>query len=381
MHPAKDVSTTRSLLDPRLMLGGLFLVAVVSCEQPTSPTQPGAAAEAIVAPTSLFADTWTAVGQMPESKWRFHLAAGVVPTPAGQSIAYVLGGRFEQGSFDPPAATILAYDVAANQWSIRSARFTGAETNGTGTIGNIIYISGGANIFDGQWTKPTRRLMAYDVAADRITRKADMPTPTSDGVTGVLNGRLYVLAGTCPDASCRRFFRYDPATNAWAELPPSPNPHRHGAGVVLQGKFYVAGGGASPFRAFDVYDPVTNRWQSLGLMPPTRQFAVGAAIEGKIYILGIAGGERLGSQNADRATFAYDPATKTWGELLGIPGPTGDGGQFLLRPGAALRVALEGRARILTVGHGHLYTDSSVCPPCKPAGTIDPTVSYIYSTP
>lgn len=370
---------TRLLLpNLALMFGGLLLVA--SCEPPTTPTQPGAAPDASVATTSLyFPDSWTAVGMMPENKWRFHLAAGVVATPARQSIVYVLGGRFEQGSFDPPASTILAYDVAINNWTIKSARFTGAETNGAGTIENILYISGGANIFEGQWTKPTRRLMAYDVAADRITRKADMPTPTSDGVTGVLNGKLYVLAGTCPDASCRSFFRYDPATNTWANLPPSPNPHRHGAGVVLNGKFYVAGGGASPYRAFDVYTPATNRWQSLGLMPPSRQFAVGAAVAGKVYIMGIAGGERLGSLDADRTTFAYDPATNTWSTRSGIPGPVGEGGQFLLRPGAALRVVLEGSPRILTVGHGHLYTDSSVCPPCKPAGTIDPTVSYIYS--
>jgi hypothetical protein len=369
--------TRPSLPALALRLGGLLLV--LSCEGPTTPTETVAAHVGSVANTPSYPpETWTAFGQSPENKWRFHLAAGVVPTPDRQSIVYVLGGRFEEGSFDPPAATILAFDVAGF-WTTKSARFTGAETNGTGTIGNILYISGGANFFQGQWTKPTKRLMAYDVAADRVTRKADMPVATSDGVTGVLNGKLYVLAGTCPDASCRRFFRYDPTTNTWADLPPSPNPHRHGAGVVLNGRFYVAGGGASPYRAFDVYNPVTNRWQSLGQMPPSRQFAVGAAAAGKVYILGIAGGERLGSEDADRATFEYDPATNTWAERIGVPGPTGEGGQFLLRPGAALRVVLEGEPRIFTLGHGHLFTDSSVCPPCKPAGTIEPTVNYIFS--
>jgi hypothetical protein len=368
---------TRHLLpNPALLFGGLLLI---SCEEPTTPTQPGAAADASVATTSfLVPDGWTAVAQMPEKKWRFHLAAGVVTT-AGQSTAYVLGGRFEEGTFDPPATAILAYDAAADTWTSKSARYSGAETNGIGAIGNILYISGGANFVGGQWTQPTSRLIAYDVVADRISRKADMPTATLDGVTGVMNGKLYVLAGTCPDMSCRRFFRYDPATDTWANLPPSPNAHGHGAGVVLNGKFYVAGGGASPYRAFDVYDPVTNHWRSLGLMPVRRQFAVGAAVEGKVYILGITGGERLGSRDADRTTRAYDPATNSW-EIRGdLPGPTGENGQFLLRPGAAVRVVLDGRARILTVGHGHLYTDGSICPPCKPAGTIDPTVSYIYS--
>ncbi|HEV8177290.1 MAG TPA: hypothetical protein VGP44_06330, partial [Gemmatimonadales bacterium] len=81
--------------------------------------------------------------------------------------------------------------------------------------------------------------------ADRLIRKADMPQPTADGVTGVIDGRLYVLAGTCNDdsppfdcneansgnrGSSRRFYRYDPATNNWTTLPSAPHEHGYGAG-------------------------------------------------------------------------------------------------------------------------------------------------------
>jgi N-acetylneuraminic acid mutarotase len=312
---------------------------------------------------------------MPENVWRYGLAAGVVNNAAGQSTVYVLGGRYNQTPMDPPATTILAYDVATDRWTTKSAHFTGAATNGVGTIGGKLYTSGGAEFTGGEWTPVSSRLFAYDVAADRVIRKADMPAATAEGVTGVISGKLYVLAGRCFQiALCSNFYRYDPATNAWTTLPPAPGFHRHGAGVVLAGKFYVAGGGSSPFRSFDVYDPGTNTWTTPGLLPPRRQFAVGATAEGKVYVIGIEGGDREGNEFADRNTVAYSPATRSWRNQPSYPGPQSDG-QFLLHPAAAVRVLLDGRAHILAVGSGHLYTDGTV----KPAGTIDPAPPYIYA--
>jgi hypothetical protein len=110
-------------------------------------------------------------------------------------------------------------------------------------------------------------------------------------------------------------------------------------------------------------------------MPPRRQFAVGAAVRSRFYVIGIAGPDRSASLTADRNTVVYRPSTLTWSSLSGFPGPVGEGGQFLLRPAAAVPVFLDGVPRILTVGSGHLYTDDTV----KPAGTIDPTLSYILT--
>jgi hypothetical protein len=46
-----------------------------------------------------------------------------------------------------------------------------------------------------------------------------------------------------------------------------------------------------------------------------------------------------------------------------------------LHPAAALRVLLDGRASILTLGSGHFYADNTV----KPAGTIEPAPPYLYT--
>lgn len=206
-----------------------------------------------------------------------------------------------------------------------------------------------------------------------------MPRATARGVTGVIQGKLFVLAGNCLEGSCRKFFRYDPLKNAWTTLPSPPHSHRNGAGVVVNSKFYVAGGGFSPFTAFDVYDPATNAWRTLTPLPSARQFAVGAPVSSKIYVVGIEGGDREGSVTADRSTFVYSPTARTWTNLGGFPGPVGEFGQFLLHPAAAVRVWNEGSGALFTVGAGHLFADSTFCPPCKPNGTIEPTLNYLYT--
>jgi hypothetical protein len=103
------------------------------------------------------------------------------------------------------------------------------------------------------------------------------------------------------------------------------------------------------------------------------QFAVGSKLEGKFHVIGVQGGDRAGDQGVN--FFAYDSPSNSWENLGGYPGPNGEGGQFLLRPLAALPVLLGGQAHLLALGSGHLYTDNTV----KPAGTIDPGPPYIYA--
>jgi N-acetylneuraminic acid mutarotase len=330
-----------------------------------TPTQGGTVADQPLATSYVLAsNTWTTKAPLPEEElYRHDLAAAVVNNANGQSIVYVLGGAYGNVNYPNPATSILAYDVATNTWTRKSARFTGAASNGIGKVGNKLYISGGTDFFNMRQTSP--RLYAYDLTGDRVIRKADMPIGTSEGMTGVINGKLYVLATVCGTvnggASCRKFFRYDPATNKWTSLPPPPNDHWRGAAAVLNGKFYVAGGSQfRPHRAFDVYDPVTNSWTSLGLMPPRRPVAQGVALDGRFYVVGI--------QATDRNTVAYYPPTNTWRNKA--PFPQGETGQLISGPQAAVRVMLEGSPRIFTVG-SEIYSD--------PPATVTLAPSFLYT--
>ena len=234
----------------------------------------------------------------------------MAPKPPDKSIVYTFGGNVERRGFTGGA--VKAYKVATNTWSGRQSFAHIFYSNGVGKIGNKLYFSGGY-INAGNLPDATRELWAYDYSNDLMIRKAPLPIFSAEGVSGVINGKLYVLpgacngngypnAGYCAEEQTRRFYRYDPVTNTWVagtgaplspprrrcchrrqvlrggrlraglihQSPPStsttrrPTPgalcfHAQGRkrrGAGLHGKFYVV----APGRTY-AYNPVTNQWK------------------------------------------------------------------------------------------------------------------------
>jgi N-acetylneuraminic acid mutarotase len=340
-----DQMNRRLWLCPPLVFGLLILV---SCGEENGPTEPVSARPEQATAHSMAAssNTWTTKARMPTP--RGFLAAGVANNSLGQPVLYAIGG------FDPVVAsrirTVEAYNFATDRWTTKAPLpIALSSTNGVGNIGGKLYVSGG--FFEnpdgtGGWS---RGLYVYDPVRNSWTRKADLPRKIAQGVTGVINGKLYVLAGSCDDCavpSPRRLFRYDPTTDTWTTtLPSSPNVHVAGGGAVINGKFYVAGGRGRDGRdtdKLDVYDPVTNLWTTLAPMPPmtARSGVAGAALQNKLYILGQSNVDPGERQNQ---VEAYDPVTNRWKTRAPMPG-VGRGDL------AAGRVTFEGRSHILAVG-------------------------------
>jgi N-acetylneuraminic acid mutarotase len=334
---------TRRPLIMALALGALTFAA---CGEDTNPTQPGTANELSPGAPSLLtaaSNTWTVRAAFSDND-QFGVAAGATTNSAGHSIVYVFGGtNSEDGGTE---SSIRAYDVATNTWTGTFSDVSVFNTNGVGRIGSTFYYSGGYDRSGGELVT-SLRLIAYDPVNDRSTVKADLPKAIADGVTGVINGNLYVLAGTCsgefwPDPrycggaseNSRRLFRYHPNTNSWASKAWSPHFHKNGAGGVINGKFYVAGGTDDKGRAtanLDVYDPANNTWKTLAPIPAARAFPSGAVLQGQLYVIG-----------SGSTTYAYDPATNKWRSRAALPDT---------RVGfAAVQVTLDGRPRILVVG-------------------------------
>jgi N-acetylneuraminic acid mutarotase len=276
----------------------------------------------------------------------------VANNAAGQPILYAFSGVSDDGEFFWGSH---AYNLATDTWTAVGG-IGYPYSNGVGRIGNKLYISGGYD-FPVFWPAAMlRHLWVYNPLTDRSTRKADMPRATAEGVSGVIDGQLYVLAGTCVAAdelvACHSFYRYNPATNTWTKLAPSPRNHQRGAGGVINGKFYVAGGwnGSRLTNKLDVYDPSTNAWSTRASLPEVRGGAAGTVLQNKLYLIGGDG------PSGDQAVLAYDPVTNTWKTRASL-----NAGRHGLA--AASLLTRFGNPKILAVGGSGDYTANELYTP------------------
>ena len=323
-----------------------------ACTSEDGPTQPDLASDPPAVGSLLAAksNSWTARTPRPGAEPLSGTFAAAAPNAAGNSVVYVFGGTDGEGGTGFPAS---AYDVASDTWLPGpDCRASGFDANGIAKIGNRFYFTGGYTYVETETT--LRATQVCDYRHGGLTQKADLPIFSAQGVSGAIDGKLYVLPGFCSGelwplnpAFCeqetsRRFYRYDPGTNTWQSRAAAPHSHRLGAAAVLGGKFYVAGGftggGAdelTPVSDLDVYDPKTNTWKTLAPVP-TAGRAVGAPLQGKLFVV------------TDGHAYVYNPATNTW-KSRAVP---------TSRPDALVLVTVGGRPRLVALGPGsaELYT-------------------------
>lgn len=322
----------------------LTALALLACGETTTPTQPETAGDPAPAALSLAAvrNSWTAKAPPPYDQYIYGYDLGMAPNSAGQSIVYAFGGTSsDEGG---TGKSVQAYNAATDSWTGRLSQVGVYSSNGVGKIGNKLYFSGGYLNHEAS-PDASRQLWAYDYSRDGMIQKANLPIFSAEGVSGVINGKLYVLPGTCngngyPNPGycavekTRRFYRYDPATNTWTARRQAPHFHRSGAAAVLDGKLYVAGGfnGFEPVTDLDVYDPVANTWRTLAPIP-TGGGAQGAALSGQFYVVV----SHYDGTTPDHRTYAYNRATNRW-TAKAAPEVSG----------SVTRVAVDGRFHLFT---------------------------------
>jgi N-acetylneuraminic acid mutarotase len=294
----------------------LALLALAACgddsRQPQAPDEPSVSPPAFLTAAS---NTWSYRAAIPSGLAGASL--GAVTNASGQSIVYAIGGSIDGTAGWP----IRVYTPGTDTWAVRQTTVSTQLLNGVGKIGNKLYFSGGW--VSDPFENALNYLYAYDYTNDRLIRKADMPYHTAEGVTGVINDKLYVLPGVCSGenwpapgycdfAPFRRLYRYDPVTNTWLARPGAPHYHARGGGAVLNGKFYVVAGYkplGDPTGALDVYDPATNAWSTLAPLPVTGPVTA-TTLNGKLFVVQGGGG-----------AYSYNPATNIW-KRLATPLPT-----------------------------------------------------------
>ena len=316
------------------LLAATALVALTACSSGDTLTQPGTDQAPSFAVAS---NTWTL-------KAAPHIAvyassAGTAPNAAGESIVYKFGGTDDEGGTGFP---VEAYNVATNSWTTKSSRVGVFYSNGVDKIGNRLYFSGGSPVFETP-ASYTNLVWAYDYTHDVMIQRANIPLVSGQGVSGAIDGQLYVLPGACSgerypqpgycaEERTRRFYRYNAATDTWVSRTAAPHYHRLGAAGVLGGKLYVAAGFSNFTRVanLDVYDPATNSWKTLAPVP-TGGRAYGSVMGGRFYVI------------TDDGTYAYNPATNSWTTRASPSEPHDD----------AVTVRLNGAARLIAVGGTH----------------------------
>ena len=284
---------------------------------------------------------------------RTGFSIGAAPNKAGQWLVYTFGGGGEQ---ECTRQSAMSYNVATDRWGDSFVDgFVGfSYMNGAAKLGARIYTTGGGYDCDGSF-QVSPATWAYEPATNRLLQRADMPRATKYGTSGVIGGKLFVLAGYCTGeasnpAHCavtgpvRQFYRYDAAANTWLSRRQPPHLHTMGASGVLGDKLYLVGGWQG--RDLDVYDPATNTWQTLAPFPVTHERYFAAALQSELFVVGWSWPS--GASGPTLNAYAYNPATNKW-RVRAKPPIAGNG---------FVRVVLDGQSRLFLPGRpaSYLYT-------------------------
>lgn len=239
-----------------------------------------------------------------------------------------------------PKGMVYEYDPANNTWTKKNNMPLASHHVALEEMNGKIYVMGGFKYPDQgkpAWV-PIDNAWEYDPAND--TWKALAPMPTKRGSPNAVahKGKIYVIGGAgvhpgskAVDIHPARPHRaldvnevYDPATNTWEKRSPMPTARNHAASGMVNDKIYIIAGRlgaafitrASNTDIVEEYDPATDQWGALKASMPTARSAVSwGTYKGKIYVAG--GEERSGGpwQRTFRAVEAYDPKTNTWSHL------------------------------------------------------------------
>ena len=187
---------------------------------------------------------------------------------------------------------------------------------------------------------PPGLVYEYDPAADKWTKKKDIPVHVHHQAQAAYNGKLYIFGGCLRaitgEGATANVWEYDPVADSYKALAPMPVKRCSAQAEEVGGKIYVIGGletfenglGNRVSGRNEMYDPATNTWTTKSSMPTSRNHAFSGVVNGKIYIIGgrIAAGNIGLVTNID-VVEEYDPATNFWGVVKQrMPTPRSGGG-------------------------------------------------------
>ena len=252
--------------------------------------------------------SWTSKKNMPTI--RLGLSTAVV----GGKIYAIGGVKYHSNR---AISNVEVYDPESDTWEARANMPTARWGLTTAVVDGIIYAIGGVTAIYTSNDQFLGVVEAYDPATDTWTKKRNMPSPRGELVSGVVNGKIYVIGG---GGGLTRVGRYDPQTNSWSTKASLPEPRSAAGAAAVDGVIYVVAGQkgfGGGFKTVFAYNAATNKWTRKNDMPfGTVKFAT-CSSNGLIYIIG--GGPNDPTDPVYSIVQVYDTQTDSWSYRANMP--------------------------------------------------------------
>lgn len=238
---------------------------------------------------------------------------------------YVAGGFLSQN----PGFTdrFESYDPVNDAWTqLRSLPEARHHITLSAARGLLYGVGGFTGGFPNWRAQPT--MFIYNPASNIWTQGTDLPVARAEGISAVVNDRIYLIGGRVRATDDARLFNdhidsvrnevFDPATRRWSSRADAPTARNSAASAVIDGKIYVVGGrnflknpdGTTQqvnMPNLEVYDPEVDRWETRSPMPQAQGGLAATALNGKLYVFG--GEQWVPEQKVFAESWVYDPQT------------------------------------------------------------------------
>ena len=211
---------------------------------------------------------------------------------------------FAQERCTPPPAGAFEYgtDASANvppagigkttaQWSTMTKIPVAKKYHTIASFNGDVYVFAGVTL-NWQWSNSCYK---YNLATDKWTRLADFPvTNFIHGQAHVVNGKIYILGGLGNQYASYKVtpnvWMYDPAANKFADREPMPFPQGWGTSGMINGRIYYIAGSGAAYNTFvkqvQVYDVASDTWDLATDYPKDVNWLTAVSVNNKMIVSG-----------------------------------------------------------------------------------------------
>ncbi|BAC91110.1 Kelch repeat-containing protein [Gloeobacter violaceus] len=250
---------------------------------------------------------------------------------------YVVGGLLSPNTGF--SAHFESYDPLNDAWTVLRPLPEARHHITLSAVKGSLYGVGGFTGGFPDW-RAQSTVFIYNPSSNTWTRGTDLPVARAEGISAVIDHKIYLVGGRVRAAENARLFDdhidsvrnevFDPATGRWLARADAPTPRNSAASAVIDGKIYVVGGRQFFKNAdgttrqvnvpnLEVYDPKLDRWQTRSPMPQARGGLAATSLGGKLYVFG--GEQWVPEQKVFAESWVYDPKIDVWKALPPLPTP------------------------------------------------------------